>query len=157
MRVKRFYYEGGKVARTKSFTEAEIIRALKKYRGLVCPAAKSIGITPQCLYRRARAADGQAIRDEIKWQRVEIVDQAQSKLLKMLDDENNAHHWKATEMILRTWGAKRGFIEIQKVRMGGDKSAPPIKTQQLDIAVLPLELRKQLLDFIRKREEPKEN
>ena len=125
--------------RPLQYSDLEIIRALRKHRGMLHIACKAIGCNPRTILKRARASP--RIMRELRWQRGLAVDNAESQLMKAVD---NSQPWAIT-LTLKTIGKKRGYVERTEHRVGGDQDAPPIRHEAL-LCQIPLELRESILD-----------
>ena len=90
-------------------TDAEIIKAVTKRKGLVSVAAKSLGITRQTIYNRAKTTPeiSEAIRDA----RSLTTDVAEEKLFDAIE---NGEAW-AICFYLKCQAKDRGYVERQEV------------------------------------------
>jgi|ERR1700738_1420369 len=138
-----------KSGRPRKYSDAQIIAALKAKKGLIFLAAKKLHCTPMTIH--VRAAKNPLIRKTIENSREEIVDTAEEKLFESIKDKEA---W-AIGFALKTIGRNRGYVERSEVRHGGDKDAPPIQHDHARASIdeLPLDLRRQILDHIRKQKE----
>lgn len=91
----------------------ELIDALKKTKGMVYIAAKTLGCDPDTILNRARKEP--AIAAELKAQRGEVVDTAELKLLQAIND---GQPW-AIALMLKTQGKDRGYTEKSEVHHSG--------------------------------------
>lgn len=90
-------------------TKEGIIAALIANNGLIHPAAKSLGCTPQTIYSwRDKDAD---VKAAIENARDSIVDAAEKALLKAVE---NGEPW-AVSLTLKTIGKGRGYTERQEI------------------------------------------
>lgn len=131
------------------YTDEEIIAGLQARHGLVSLAARHIGCIPDTIYTRMKTSP--AIRAAIKSARKELCDTAEDKLWNAVNDEAP---W-AIQLTMKTLGRKRGYVERTEQRIGGDKNAPPIKTQSaisIDTLNLPIEVRRQILEALEKQQ-----
>jgi hypothetical protein len=100
-------------SRKRQFTDAQIIAALKKTKGLVYLAARLVGCSTETIYERRRTNEdvGRTIKEE----RGTIVDKAEQKLARAID---KGESW-AIAMVLRTLGKDRGYVERSEVKVSG--------------------------------------
>lgn len=89
-------------------TDIEIERAIRKSRGMLYLAAKTLGVTYQTLIYRVKTTPSleRLAIDE----RGNMIDIAETKLMDAVYD---GQKW-AIEMILRTLGRERGYVERQE-------------------------------------------
>jgi|SRR5581483_11462813 len=129
---------------TRQISTARIITALKKKKGLVYLAAKSIGCTPQAIYHRMK--EEPEVKQAVEDARGQVVDVAEEKLFAAVQGKQP---W-AIGMVLRTLGKDRGYVERSESRFGGDKDAPPITTKDDSVPLdkLPLALKIQILEAL---------
>lgn len=100
-------------------TKESIIAALLKTNGLVHPAAKALGCTPQTIYSwRDKDAD---VKAAIEHARDSIVDEAEKSLRKAVEA---GEPW-AVALALKTIGKGRGYTERQEIT-GADGGAVEI-------------------------------
>jgi len=113
MTVERKRDELGKFS--SHHTVDEICEALKKTNGMIMLAAKTLNMTRDAIYKRARKS--KKIQETIKMAREELIDLAESKLrLAILDGQP----W-AIALALKTVGKYRGYVErIEHEHDGAD-------------------------------------
>src|SRR5438128_147183 len=97
------------VGRPKLFSDAQIIRALHRRRGLIYLAAKDLKCAPQSLYSRAKA--NPLIQECIVTRRAEIVDKAEEQLFKLAE---KGDHW-GISMVLYNLARDRGYMRQQEL------------------------------------------
>ena len=97
------------MGRAREYTDAAMIAALEKHRGLVYHAAKVVGCHPDTIYDRAKVSE--AVARAIRNERGKVVDTAESGLFEALDGREA---W-AIQFTLRTIGKDRGYVERQEV------------------------------------------
>lgn len=91
------------MARRKLYTDAAIIQALKKSRGLVFIAARRLGCDPDTIYYRAKKS--KKIEAVIRYQRGQFVDLAESKLMRAV---KAGEQW-AVNIALSNLAKDRGY------------------------------------------------
>jgi hypothetical protein len=138
------------------WNEEEVAAAIRKHQGRIYHAAKELGVTSQCIYNYRKRWP--ALTAVIKEERGKFLDKAES-MLNLAVEKGEA--W-AVIFTLKTQGKRRGYSERHEFRHGGDKNAPPIKTEQkskltIEDLKLPLETRKTLLAAVRKAREERAN
>jgi len=108
------------VARPEAYTAAQMIEALEQTYGLVSPAARRIGCSPQTVYNYARRYT--AVQDAIEEGRCCLLDLAGFSLFEAVEGCVMAdgtivppQRW-AIEFVLRTRGRDRGYTEPQRRR-----------------------------------------
>lgn len=89
--------------------DSEIVDALKETKGLVYLSAVKLGCSHVELDQRIKANDSLVL--VCKAERGGIVDKAESKLVEAME---GGAKW-AIEMILKTLGKERGYVERQEV------------------------------------------
>ncbi len=145
--------KGGRPPGTVLFTNEEIISALEEHHGLIFVAAKALGCTPQTIYKRAEAEE--CVRECIETQRGLFVDAAENSLYNKVLKGN----FQSSSLVVKTLGRERGWVERTETRMGGDSTAPPIKsesTPSISLAELPLEVKKAILEALRAKKKAAE-
>ena len=100
----------------QKFTNAQILEAVKSVNGMIYLAARSLGCTPQAIYKRMNKTA--VIRDAVDNARGEVVDIAEQKFRQAI---TNGEPW-AVAMALKTLGKNRGYVERQEVT-GADGGA----------------------------------
>ena len=131
----------------KEFTDDEIMEMVKRTDGDLQVTAKLLGC--DVLYIHYRMGKNPDIRRVWGVCRRSLVDLAETKLRGAVKKGNLA----AVFFTLKTLGKKRGYVERTETRIGGDRSAPPIKTESsttFDISKLPLEVRMVILQELEK-------
>jgi hypothetical protein len=93
----------------KNLTNAEIIEAITKCRGLLYLASNVLSVNYQTLAERVN--NDPELQDAVKDQRGKTLDMAEAKLMQAVD---KGEQWAIT-MLLRTLGRERGFVERQEV------------------------------------------
>jgi hypothetical protein len=101
------------MARPRVYSDARIIAALKKKKGLVFLAAASIGCDPDTIYDRAKNTP--AVAAMIRAQRGQVVDAAEEKLFAAI---KRGAPW-AIALTLKTLGKDRGYLDSKEVRHRG--------------------------------------
>ena len=94
---------------SRKHTDAQIIKALQKKKGLIFLAAKMLGCDPKTVYKRAK--ESPAVQECIDTERGKIVDTAESKLFGRIEKSDP---WAVT-LLLKTLGRDRGYVERQEV------------------------------------------
>jgi len=131
-----------------------IINALELHHGLVYLAAKTLHCSPVTIYERAKKEP--CIQEAINSQRGEFIDMAETKLWDKVQNGN----LDATKFVLRTLGRNRDYVERVETRLGGDSTAPPIKSESTNaicLEDLSLECRKEMLAVLRRKEAEEAN
>ena len=90
-------------------TTKQIITALKNNAGLVAVSAKKLNITPQAIYKRAKAEP--KIQRTLETCRAEVIDLAEGKLFEAVKE---AKPW-AICFILKCLAKERGYVERQEI------------------------------------------
>jgi AcrR family transcriptional regulator len=103
----------------------QLIQAIKAFKGNVTDIASSLGISRQTFYNYADQDN--EIHDLWMDQRQVIIDLAESKLLKLIDQENP----QVIMFALKTLGKDRGYIEKQEVDQT-NKTVNIIEVPKLD-------------------------
>jgi hypothetical protein len=93
----------------KNLTNAEIIEAITKCRGLLYLASNVLSVNYQTLAERVN--NDPELQEAVKDQRGKTLDMAEAKLMQAVD---KGEQWAIT-MLLRTLGRERGFVERQEV------------------------------------------
>jgi hypothetical protein len=93
----------------KQYSDAEIEKAIVKAAGMVSVAARNLGCNTQTIYNRMKEVP--AIKRAVESARDDILDRAESKLSKLIDDENIT----AIIFALKTQGKSRGWVERHEV------------------------------------------
>lgn len=93
------------MARRQQYTNEAMIAALKKRRGLIYLAAKTLGCNPDTIHDRAKISPEVAAC--IKAARGELIDEAENRLWIAL---KKGEPW-ATALVLKTIGKSRGYVE----------------------------------------------
>lgn len=103
-------------------TKVKAIEALRRTRGLVAPAARSLGVDRTTLYRfMERCPEVAQARDEM---REVVLDDAETVLIKKaIDDEDTA----CLIYLLKTVGKVRGYGESRSVEVGGGEKPVEVK------------------------------
>ncbi len=104
------------MARPQKYTDQQIITALKKTKGMVYLAAKTIGCEADTIYIRAKKS--KKVAAAMKSERGELLDTTELKLYSAI---MNGEAW-AVQFTLRTIGKERGYSE--KVIVSGDPESP---------------------------------
>ena len=129
----------------KTISTARIIAALRRHDGLVSLAAKALGCTHVTIYTRAKAEP--VVAAALEEARSALLDVAESQLFKHIRKGN----LKAITYTTSRLGRHRGYVTRSETRLGGDDTAPPVRTESFPLAALPLELQEQILDALRAR------
>lgn len=94
----------------------EIKKALIKSKGLISPAARSLGVARQTLYRRIK--NNKSLKKTVNSEREELKDFTESILLKLIKKED----FRAVKYFLSTQAKDRGYIErLQTEEVGEQK------------------------------------
>lgn len=101
------------MARTKTYSDAEIIAALTECKGMAYLAAHRLGCDPGTIYDRAKA--NPAIDAAMKRQRGIMADIAEIQLYKAL---MAGEQW-AVERVIKTLAKDRGYTEKTEVEHSG--------------------------------------
>lgn len=110
-----------------------LAQALRKCDGVPSETAKVLNCTPQDVRKRLRENPAlQAIATEC---RESLVDMAQSKLRKLVENED----FRAIRFVLETWGRDRGFARSLKVE-------PKTEPRARVVLMLPANNRQPLLE-----------
>lgn len=106
---------GEKIAYKPRFTAQDYVDTIWKTNGMVTLAAKSLGVTPWAIWKRAKRDP--KIQEAIKMAREEMIDLAESKLrIAIL----NGEPW-AIALTLKTIGKDRGYVErVEQTGKDGD-------------------------------------
>lgn len=132
--------------RPPTYSDEIIIEALRASGGLVWAASKVLGCVDQTIRNRAKKSP--AVREAIRFQRNLMVDEAEA----VIRNKVAAQDLKAAIFVCRTLGRKRGYVEQQEHRIGGDAKAPPLlgaaAPKRLTPADLPAEVLEKLLDLM---------
>jgi hypothetical protein len=109
------------IERKKQYTNADIIEALTKTKGMVYLAAQALKCDPVTIHRRALKSP--AVKAAIEASRGEVLDVAEVALMAAIQRQEA---W-AIAFALKTIGKGRGYVERQEI-----SAVPP---EQLDAAV----------------------
>jgi hypothetical protein len=101
------------MARTRAYSDDQIVAALKKKKGLVYHAADAIGCNPDTIYERAKTSP--AVADAIRTARGKVVDTAEEKLFEGVEA---GEQW-AVVFALKNLGKDRGYYEKSEVEHSG--------------------------------------
>jgi hypothetical protein len=101
----------------------KIIGAIMRHRGLLAPAAESIGIARSTIYDRAKKSE--AIRTAIDEARETMIDKAESKLFESVEARDA---W-AVQFYLKTQAKNRGYVE--RSELTGADGGPVDVTQSV--------------------------
>jgi hypothetical protein len=93
------------MARTRKFTDHEIVSALRETKGMVFLAAQKIGCNPDTIYERAKRS--KAITAALRMERGRAVDAAELRLQAAV---RNGEPW-AIRMTLQCLGRSRGYLD----------------------------------------------
>lgn len=99
-------------------SDAKIIAAVKKSRGLIAVAARSLGIDRKTVYNRMEKSD--AIREAVEESRDFTTDTAEAALYKAIQE---GEAW-AVCFYLKTQGKGRGYVEKQQHEVTGADGGP---------------------------------
>ena len=129
------------------YTKVEIVEALVKHEGRMCPAAKSLGLCYQTVknFYDAHEDIKQLVDDMRKDFEETLLDSAESVLVFAMNrkDEDMTNALKATIFTLNNKGKPRGYH-------------PPVINQQGDIKITPSQLA-QVSAEMKKHSEEKKN
>lgn len=110
---------------TKSdIVKANLLAALTKSLGIVSTACNSVGINRDTYYHYL--ATDEKFKQSVEGLQDNVLDFAESKLYKLVNDENPA----AVFFLLKTKGKKRGYVERQEVdhtTKGESLNRPPLE------------------------------
>lgn len=97
------------MTRPQTFTPEQVVTAITEARGILAVAARRLGCSRQTLntYSHRYASVRAALDDS----RENLLDFTESKLLKLIDDENIT----AIIFYLKTQGKRRGYVERSEV------------------------------------------
>lgn len=98
------------MARTRKYTDEQIVTALKATRGLVYLAAARMKCDPSTIYDRSKVSV--AVSAAMTTERGKVVDLAESGLF----DALKAKEAWAIQFALKTLGKNRGYVERQETR-----------------------------------------
>lgn len=101
----------------------EILKRFKGKMGNVSALCKGVVISRQTFYRWME--EDEEFRMKIKEEEEALLDLAESKLMKLIKDENLI----AILFYLKTKGKKRGYIEAQKHMMIGEEEGEPMRIE----------------------------
>lgn len=93
----------------RKYTDEAIVEALNRTKGLVYLAAENLGCDPSTIFRRANVSEN--VASAIKRARGRMVDLAEAKLWKLINDENPT----AILFFLKTQAKDRGYVERTEV------------------------------------------
>jgi hypothetical protein len=108
----------------QKYTNAQILEAVKSVNGMIFLAARSLGCTPQAIYKRMNKTP--VIREAVDNARGEVVDIAEQKFRQAI---TNGEPW-AVAMALKTLGKSRGYVERQEVTGADGK---PMNIRWVDV------------------------
>lgn len=91
-------------------TDKQILAAIRSCKGLVYLTARTLGINPSTVHRRAQA--NPRIRELINSERQEFIDTAELALLTAV---TRGEAW-AVCFALKTQGRDRGYVERQEIK-----------------------------------------
>lgn len=94
----------------RRYTDAQIMAAISRARGLVYLAAQALGCDPATIHHRAQK--NPKIREAIEIERGRILDFAEAKLLEAV---NSGEAW-AVCFLLKTQAKSRGYVERSEVK-----------------------------------------
>lgn len=94
----------------RRYTDAQIINAINRSRGLVFLAAQTLGCNPATIHHRAQK--NPKIRECIEDERGRILDFAEAKLIESI---GRGEAW-AICFLLKTQGKNRGYVERAEVK-----------------------------------------
>ena len=106
-------------------SKAKYIKAIEANFGIVSAVAKTLGVTPAAVYKR-RSSD-KDIEEAFELATEHLLDFAESKLVKLLKDENE----RAIIFTLKTKGKKRGYTERHELT-GKDGGPIEVSPDELD-------------------------
>lgn len=107
-------------AKELMFTPEIIIEAVQLTKGLISLAAKNLKCTRQTVYDYAERYP--EVKAAINEAREMVIDEAEDRLFKVMNDPTNPMHVTALFFFLKTRGKKRGYVERQEV--SGDRDNP---------------------------------
>ena len=118
-------------APTEKFTAEQVINAIKTSRGILSSAADSLGCHRRTVDRYV--AKYPTVREEYEEANERVIDFAESRLLKNINDGDTA----SIIFFLKTRGKRRGYVERQEVT---GKDGDPIEQRVIhDFSQLSLD------------------
>jgi len=93
------------MGRPEEFTPDDIIKALRKHKGLIYQAAKTLGCSHTTIYRYKDLYP--KVQEAIDQERGLFVDKAEDKLNRAVE---SGEAW-AIALVLKTLGKSRGYVE----------------------------------------------
>ena len=91
------------------YTDAQIVKAVRRAAGMVSVAARALGCDTQTIYNRMKTVP--EVKQAVTDARDELLDRAESKLL----EEINNNNITAIIFALKTVGKSRGYVERQEI------------------------------------------
>ena len=95
--------------KTPRISDETLIELIGKYKGFVTAVCKAANMSRQNFYKRMHKSI--EIQDALSNAREEIIDMAESKLIRLIEDLNP----QAIMFALKTIGRDRGYIEKQEI------------------------------------------
>jgi hypothetical protein len=119
------------MGRPEKFTPEEIIKALRKHKGLIYLAAKTLGCSAQTIHNYKDHYP--EVKEVIESERGLFVDNAENKLAKAVE---TGEAW-AIALVLKTLGKDRGYVE--KIEHGGGLAHTHTASQLPDMSTYTYE------------------
>ena len=95
--------------KTPRISDETLIELISKYKGFVTAVCKAADMSRQNFYKRMHKSE--EIQDALFNAREEIIDMAESKLIRLIEELNP----QAIMFALKTIGRDRGYIEKQEI------------------------------------------
>lgn len=109
--------------KTKRWSDQQIIEALEAAQGYISVAARRLGCEPSTIYSRMeKSAAIRATKD--RFDEIQL-DNAEIALQGLIAEKDR---W-AVGFILKTKGAKRGWVESRNLNIAGQENAPPVRLE----------------------------
>lgn len=131
-----------KLGAKKDITVTACAEALKKNKGYITYAARELGISHTTL-RENWVDKHPELQEIIDEEREMDLDRAEKNLGGLADDNKSFSHLGAICFTLKTRGKKRGYIETNRVEVGG--SGTPVQINLVDFKesdIMPKEAKK---------------
>jgi hypothetical protein len=96
--------------------KSRYLKAIKANRGVVVAVCQSLGVERTAFYRMAKRHP--ELWDAVNEAREELVDMAEARLHQRVAEND----WQAINLVLKTLGRKRGYVERQE--LVGDPEQP---------------------------------
>lgn len=111
------------------YSNDQLIEAIRQSRGRIRVAARSLGCTVNVFHDRRKVS--REVDDAIREAREELVDLAEESLVKLLEE----HDFRAINLVLRTLGKDRGYVErIETVSISDEALDQEIAKERAKLA-----------------------